>query len=404
MRKYIILLLVAIVAVILWKYIPYNDTVTEQITKALEKQGFKVTSLKLESLDAGKAVISDIRLSGEKDLTVKKVIAEYSLKKLAKGKFNTLRLEDIEINIYKKDKWNIGGIESLLNSQKEESKETDIFKLLPERFEINNADINIGDKAFINDLVIKADFSKASGKGTITSPDIIIKDTPEEIPPLQLDSEFSLTPELAEVKINIHNKSKKWLAKADINYPLKDKQNAVVNIKMVGFPWGKGRIFTDEFSVPLSMDKPISFVINLKDVDLTELLGKVAEGKISGQGKISGKIPLIYNPDGSIILKKGSAYANDSGLISVSPSLIPGDNDKLVLTRQLLENFHYTKLKISVSSDKDEKSVITLSLEGGNPDSEEKRPVKLNVNLSGDIISLLRQSLIPFNDPQEYLK
>ena len=78
------------------------------------------------------------------------------------------------------------------------------------------------------------------------------------------------------------------------------------------------------------------------------------------------------------------------------------------MARELLQNFHYTKLKIALSSkddkDKKNKTVLSLALEGNNPTALNGRKVNLNINITGDVLPLLQQSILPFNDLKQLMK
>src|SRR5690606_17465094 len=138
-------------------------------------------------------------------------------------------------------------------------------------------------------------------------------------------------------------------------------------------------ISTGSVSLSFALDDPVSLPITLSDVKLSTLLGEVSKGRIDGTGRIAGTLPVTWYPDGRITISEGSAGAQDDGIISVSPELLSGDNAQLAIARQALENFHYTALKITVSSDEAEHTTLSLRIEGSNPEAFGGKPVNLNV-------------------------
>ena len=56
-----------------------------------------------------------------------------------------------------------------------------------------------------------------------------------------------------------------------------------------------------------------------------------------------------------------------------------------------------------VKDSQEDKSKITLTLEGNNPEAFEGRPIKLNVNIGGDVLPLIQQSILPLNDVKQLL-
>jgi len=74
------------------------------------------------------------------------------------------------------------------------------------------------------------------------------------------------------------------------------------------------------------------------------------------------------------------------------------------MTRDVLQNFNYDILDISIKSGENEKSAILMKIEGRNPDYMGGRKVKLNVNLTGDTIPMIKKSLLPINDVKKLIE
>lgn len=444
----LLLIIAAISAAILWRSLPYKNFIKSQIIKTLESKNIKISSLKIDNVDNFGIAISDIELDGNNPIKLAKLSAQYDLQDVLSGKVKNIEADDLELNLYSKDdKILIGGLEDFLKNNKGSSGSIKIptdneslKNILPDNLSIKNLNIS-GDYnniklhiplniysgfnpfAFLNvdsntirveahpydvsikDLKINSSLGEdKKWHGSLSSPDVEISGIEEsELPAFALNSDFTLGED--EISANIYLSDKLNTTKADIKLigSLNDIKSGNIIINHISFPWGGGVISSKNIKIPLSMDKPLSFSVKLKNVALADTLGKMSGDKVKGEGKISGTFPIIYNPDGTIILKEGMAEDIDTGVISVSPDLLPGNNAQLELARNILQNFHYTKLKIMVSS-KGDKSLINLALEGRNPDSPEERPVKFNINLNGDIMPLIQQSIIPFNDIKTLLK
>lgn len=430
-----------------WQYVPYQNFASKQIISILKSRNIAVVSLQVEKADSSQIILSNIKLEGSNGLSLGGLKATYNIQEIISGKLSTIDAENIDGNIYKKEgKFLINGLEDfLLNDSKDSkivkvptdnnllqeiapqyvsiksfnisAKDNDIELLIPLNFtfsfsplatlkmDSSGASLKVGsyqiETGGINFNAVLSESDKWQGDIAISS--IKIGGLEEERPPLAMTGNFVL--DAASLLANIVIKDAGNITKADMvmSLPVADPSSGSLNIKNIQFPWGGGLISSESINVPLDMKTPVLLNINLKEVDLSDTLGKASNGRIKGTGKISGRFPVIYNPDGTILLKDGMAEEINSGTISVSPDLLPGDNAQLALARSLLENFHYTKLKIIVSS-KGDKSAINLELEGKNPDSQEDRPIKFNINLTGDILPLIQQSIIPFNDIKELLK
>lgn len=245
---------------------------------------------------------------------------------------------------------------------------------------------------------------KKQWDGKLSIQNVVVTGLDTPIPVMQLTADFTLKPDSIKVTIRASDKGKAHQARIVVVLPLAAPDKGTLAIEQLHFPWGGGVISLKPLTIPLAFNTPLPLAIQLEKVQLSQLLATLGEGKISGTGNISGLLPITYHQDGTVTLQAGKADALEAGTISVSPYLLPGDNQELAVARTALENFHYTKLGISISSDKEEKSTIHLTLEGNNPDAFDGRQVNLNVNLTGDVLPLIQQSVLPINNLKELLK
>lgn len=441
------LALLIMLCIIFWKNISYQGLASRQIIGVLESKNIGVSSLEVKSINSEGAVISGIKLGDGPGLALGGLEVKYDMKGIISGKLKSLEAEDVEVNLYKKDgKFFVSGLEKFLGDGAKGSgvvtiplDNDSLRSIVPENISVKNLDISFKDEGLELSLPMNITFNiNPSAILNIESPGISLKAKPYEIttgqaklkaelhenkkwhgnlviPSIRIDGldsavalllmniDFELEQEVFLAKLSLTDESGVIKAAMELSFPPASPSSGILNIKQVQFPWGGGVISLGVVNVPLDMKNPILFNVNLSNVDLSDTLGKVSSGKIKGTGKISGSFPIIYNQDGTITLKDGMAQEINAGTISVSPELLPGDNAQLELARATLENFHYTKLKIIVSSAGD-KSAINLALEGKNPDSASARPVNFNINLTGDIMPLIQQSVIPFNDITKLLK
>ncbi|HCR86060.1 MAG TPA: hypothetical protein DIV86_05220 [Alphaproteobacteria bacterium] len=451
--KIISLLLILLLAGIIffWQSLQYLEVAGGQLITLLGAKNIKVSSLKVNTLTNSQVEFSDIIIGEDSNLKVHNLKTSYDLSKLISGKLNNLEADDIEVNIYEKDgKFLIAGLEKFLenNPQKDNAAKsinfTDIDslrKILPERLVIKNMEISLKSRKIEAVLPLDVNFGfdntetilKIASKnfdltaahyelttgniqldailnenqkwqGNVFIPSIKITKTGDDTADISVKLGFLLSQDNLEADILINDQKNSIKADMKLFMPVAAPSSGNLNIQHIQFPWGVGFISSKLVNVPLNMKEEISAVIKLNNVDLSSTLGNLSEGKIKGTGKISGSFPVVYDPaSGKILLKNGEANEVDEGVISVSPELLPGDNTNLELARSTLENFHYTKLQILVSSDAI-KSSIALAIEGKNPNSQEKRPVKFNINLTGDMLQLIQQSILPLNDIKQLLK
>jgi len=134
------------------------------------------------------------------------------------------------------------------------------------------------------------------------------------------------------------------------------------------------------------------------------LMQTLTGSRVSATGTMSGNIPVIIRPDGSYTLGKGQLKADSNGSMSMPSEIIPGDTEQMDLVREILGNLHYSVLSASVYTSGKQGVVVRLALEGNNPDVYGGRAVKLNVNLTGDILDFIQQNAMLLTKPEQLLK
>jgi hypothetical protein len=181
-----------------------------------------------------------------------------------------------------------------------------------------------------------------------------------------------------------------------------DIQSSTLKTLPYNFLWKGGSIKIKEHHFVLS--KPTHELrVEVKRVSLGALLEALTGEKVSATGTLSGEIPLIIAKDASIQYKDATLNADGPGTISMPASTIPGSGSQINFVREILKELNFTQLSISLSEDENTPPV-TLSLTGSNPKIENGRPINLNVNLTGDVITFLQQNILYFNDPKTLLR
>jgi len=369
---------------------------------------FPVLDVKVDYELTAKELLANIHAQ---DAQKKLIIDANFYKNATKSKFKTVDIKGLELNVYNKDgKWQIAGLEAF--NKPSDAAPTPpainfdkLHGLLPEQIKITDAKFLMAD----DKLQISAPFDfaltnatdKISGKLSATR--VTSSGLPYDLPALDVQVSYELAATKLLANINAIDAKKQYILDAKLVAPIADIMAGSLVINKISFPYGGGVVAANGIKIPLKMDKPINITLNLKDIDLAGLLDEISGGEIKGTGKITGKVPITYYPDGHITVQKGAAQAADAGTLIVSPTLLPGENAQLTIARDTLQNFHYTALKIAVSSSDDGKSVIAFSLDGSNPDANNGRQVKLYVNVSGDIIPIIQQSLLAINDLKQLL-
>ena len=239
--------------------------------------------------------------------------------------------------------------------------------------------------------------------GTWKAGPITLKDN-DALPPLDGTGTVTILPDHAKIDGTLTDKDKKTSARFSATQHFTDPAKNRLTLTEAAMPWKNGMLRTKNVAIPLGKKTPIKFDLTVENVSLDELLQAMTGKRVSATGVVSGTLPLVYNPDGSIEPGKGLLNTGEPGTITMPPDAIPGDNPQIALTRDILSNFHYNVLSITTEQAEDGSPVILLSLEGNNPDVQKGHPVKLNVRLTGDVLDFIRQNVILLTTPEKLLQ
>lgn len=434
----------------LWEYVPYQSAAARQVRNALAGFGLHDVSLKVERANSARATLADIRLGKEPPLTLAHLTAEYDLADLREGRIHAIGSENLELTAYATPEgWRIGGLEPLL-AAKEKAQGTPALPFdaealraaLPERIALKNAVLHLRGDGFTADITLEeATYSAApkpilllrgkaisgeSGKYRfaahafsleaalengvwacgLRAESLTVDGLPQPIPSLTAQGKCAIDKEKAAATLALADAKGDYAADLSLNLPLASPAAAMLALKRVAFPWEGGVVSA---SAPrITPGDPVRVTLHLDKVDVSRLLSEASSGQVQATGKISGELPFTWRPDGTIILHEGTLQALEAGTLIVAPDTLgQGEQGGLALARAALRNFHYASLKIGVSSDAKGSSVLRLTVEGESPDAAEftqGRSLKLNIAVTGDVVSLLRQSLLPLQNPAQLLR
>ncbi len=146
----------------------------------------------------------------------------------------------------------------------------------------------------------------------------------------------------------------------------------------------------------------LTMVLDADQLDLKGLLELTDLDGLSGEGRIDGALPLTISEAGAIITD-GKLEATDAGILRYRPKSTPSafkaGGASIGLMLQALENFHYDELKITLDGRTDGETDIGLHIRGANPDLYEGHPIEFNLDLEGDLATIIRTNLSSYQIP-----
>ena len=136
------------------------------------------------------------------------------------------------------------------------------------------------------------------------------------------------------------------------------------------------------------------FTIDIEHLDLARVVALEQQQEIAATGVLDGRLPVSLTRRG-VSIDGGQLRATPpGGVIHYHPHATMGtmaeSNPNLNLVVQALSNYHYEKLDIDVNYAENGDLALRIAMAGKNPDWNAGQPVNLNINLSENILTLLR--------------
>ena len=145
------------------------------------------------------------------------------------------------------------------------------------------------------------------------------------------------------------------------------------------------------FSEPLSLPWPPgeqALPLEVRQLDLGQLLALPKIHGLSGSGQLDGVLPLVYR-EGSLEIRDGQLNSLGAGTLKYAPAESVPDNPGL----QALRNFHFRQLGGHLWYGADGTYRTQASLEGNNPDFYNGHPIRFGLNINGQLPGLFRSAV-----------
>jgi hypothetical protein len=431
-------------------FLPYRAWLENRLETLLEDKGFKNVELTLASLGLKSASVENVTIGAEEKLSLENIVLDYSLLDLWHGNLRNLSLSGIVVDVKQTDgRWVVGGLEGW--GAKPQGAPSESFSIpltvqqlmqIPfEQMTLDNSALNILFESGNLSVPLDATWQKnprpelhynaknpAFNLGDLNmtggnlSLDAYIEETQENwagawelqdieiqgasVPVPVLNGKGALLAGQENINVNgtISSNDQLWHTDFNMNYNFNRADESNLKIVQAHMPWKSGRLSVQNVDIDLEGEAPIKVTLQLENVSLQELMQSLTGDRVSATGQVSGKLPLIIGRDGKLTVLPGSFKSNGQGTVSMPADVIPGDNEQVVLVRQILEDLQYTDLSISVRNDQDGHLGVLLTFEGNNPDVYDGKPVKLNVNLTGDVLEFIEQNMMLLNNPEQLLE
>lgn len=179
------------------------------------------------------------------------------------------------------------------------------------------------------------------------------------------------------------------LTDAHYQSTLKAPLQGVADWQSVNVNLLNGRAWLNTQKLDLKQEQTL--LVHVEGLELQELFRIYPAEGLAGTGIIDGELP-IHIKNGAVYIEAGQLQARHPGVLqfhSDSIQALGKKNPSMRLVTDALEDFHFKLLQSALSYDQSGKLLLTIRLEGQNPDIEKGRPIHLNINLEENIPALL---------------
>ncbi len=165
----------------------------------------------------------------------------------------------------------------------------------------------------------------------------------------------------------------------------------VIAVKEATGGFAGGTVSLEPFTYRADRDAN-TLSIGVQALSLGRLLDEWAAGRVSGEGLLTGRIPVRLSPEGAVIAD-GRIRAEKAGVIRVkwgeAREAMLAQGDEVGLMVRALEDFRFNRLEVGLSRPSDGQLALAITLAGNNPAVLDAQPFVFNITLSGNLEDLL---------------
>lgn len=420
--------------------VPWNSVLEGRVIAMLNAKGINDVALSIDKISFHQATLSNVTIGGDTPLTLQSITLNYTPKELLNGALDDVTLTGLALSLTQGDDgWRVSGLPATAPSDKPFSLSDTIASLPFDTIDVTDSTLTINGKTIAGTIPFAASLTK-SDKADIavsTQPatlrggnaDILVgalnatlRQTHDQdwagdwavtsldlndltpMPALKGGGTLALDNNILTMAGNLDSTDKTYRGAFSLLIDPQNVQTSKATITAASFPFKEGRLSTRNIVIPLSGNTPIRARVEVQQVSVDAMLQTLTGSRVTATGTFSGSVPLVISRDGTYSLGKGGLKADGAGTIQMSGDAIPGNNPQVGLVRDILSNLQYSVLAVSIENSAHNRMTVRLSVEGKNPDIMEGRPVKLNINLTGDILDFVQQNIMLLTNPEKLLE
>jgi hypothetical protein len=176
-----------------------------------------------------------------------------------------------------------------------------------------------------------------------------------------------------------------------------------LDLELAEWRFAGGRVHTAGRLDPAAPEQRL--VLELEDLELERLLALLPLAGLSGEGRLSGRLPLVRRGDSLEIRGGVLRGAEAGGWLRYRPAGVgPATGERAANVRVLLtalENLRWESLEARIDGDARGEVTLALHVAGRDPERPERRPVELNVTVESRLADLLQKASASYRIPAQ---
>ncbi|MCO6439736.1 MAG: YdbH domain-containing protein, partial [Nitrococcus mobilis] len=174
------------------------------------------------------------------------------------------------------------------------------------------------------------------------------------------------------------------------------RPNGRLRVAELAFALAGGQLRAEPFTLDFSQLNNIQIILHAKQVDLAKVIRMSGIEGVEAKGELTGRVPISFG-SGGLRIAGGRLQAAGGGVLRYVPQEMPaflkGDDLRTRMLRQVLQNFQYRQLSLTLGGEVGAEQHLHLQARGANPDFLEGHPVILNVRVNGPLVSVVKSAL-----------
>lgn len=427
---------------------PWKPFAEKKLVAILVAKGFTPAQLSIDHMGLHGLVLKDVAL-GEPALKLSTLTLAYQPRALLDGRIEDVEITGLSIRAAEGDEgWSVEGVQHLLQQKsggapaaipvtkaalaalplssiavreshlsvagKAIQAELPLSILLQQKgaaklkLESNAPTVQFGENKVAIGRIgmdVLLDDGKPQWNGTWAVEDMVVTSEALAVPPLNASGSATIFADSIELSGTATSKDGSYKADFSLHYSLNKPAESFALLKQLNMPFNGGRLATHNVKFILDGKKrALNFNLALSEIDVNALMQTLTSNRATGTGVVSGNVPVTISAGGKISIGKGVLKAQGPGQIALAPDVIPGDNAQVTVVRDVMKNLQYKVLALEFGMAENNQLSAKLAVEGQNPDVEGGRPIKLTINLSGDLLDLILQNVMLMTDPKSFIE